>query len=490
MNFLQPIFQLVVSLSLWALGMLWPLSVSLAQMVPDEDLVPTQPTVVLPVEPNEDYTLGGGDTISITFFRVPEFSGEYQIPADGVLTLPLIGRLSLQGLTLGQTQDLLIAKYQTILRRPIITVTLQAPRPLNIWIAGEIYRPGSYTVALIPGVGQRPGTQYPTVTRIIEQAGGIRLTADVRQIEVRRRQLTGEEVVFNVDLWQMLQTGDRRQDITLRDGDSIFIPTAPRVNLEETRLLATTSFARDIAEPRTVTVIGEVSRPGSYAILGSDTGADFNLGGLPTVTRALQVAGGITSEANIRQIQLRRTTQIGAPQIISLDLWKYLNTGDVSLNTILQDGDTIVVPRVAQVDPVLTREIADANFAPETIPVTVVGEVINPGLINIPSNTPLNQAVLTAGGFRTNRAQKETVELIRIEADGRVSQRQVTIDLSDRINEQTNPLLRPNDIILVNQTGIVRFNEAFNNVLDFTTNANRLFNVLDFLGILQYLRLP
>jgi polysaccharide export outer membrane protein len=239
-----------------------------------------------------------------------------------------------------------------------------------------------------------------------------------------------------------------------------------------------------------VTVIGEVSRPGSYAVLGSDTGADFNLGGLPTVTRALQVAGGITSEANIRQIQLRRTTQIGAPQIISLDLWQYLNTGDVSLNTILQDGDTIVVPRVTQVDPVLSREIADANFAPETIPVTVVGEVVNPGAINIPSNTPLNQAVLAAGGFRMNRAQQETVELIRLEADGRVSQRQVTVDLNDRINEQTNPLLRRNDIILVNRTGIVRFNEALNNVLDFTTNANRLFTVLDFLGILQYLRLP
>jgi polysaccharide export outer membrane protein len=66
----------------------------------------------------------------------------------------------------------------------------------------------------------------------------------------------------------------------------------------------------------------------------------------------------------------------------------------------------------------------------------------------------------------------------------------VTVDLNDRINEQTNPLLRRNDIILVNRTGIVRFNEALNNVLDFTTNANRLFTVLDFLGILQYLRLP
>jgi polysaccharide biosynthesis/export protein len=488
-QFPKQIFQSLVSLTLWLLGMVIPGSVAVAQLVPGEDGFPMQQSVG-PIEPNDAYALGGGDTISITFFRIPEFSGQYQIPADGVLTLPLIGQVSVQGLTLGETQNLLLEQYQGILRRPIVTVTLQAPRPLNVWIAGEIYRPGSYTVPLIPGVGQQPGTQYPTVTRAIEQAGGIRLTADTRRIEVRRRQGNNQEVVFNVNLLQMLQTGDRRQDITLRDGDTIFIPTSTSVNLEEARLISTTSFARDITQPRTVTVVGEVIRPGSYAILGADTGADFNLGGLPTVTRALQIAGGITPRANIRQIQLRRTTQVGAPQIISLDLWQYLNTGDVSLNTILQDGDTIVVPHVTDIDPGEAITIAEANFSPETIPVTVVGEVINPGPRNILPNTPLNQAILAAGGFRGNRAEQERVELIRVEPDGRVSQREVTVDLNARINEQTNPLLRSNDIILVNRSGIVRFNDAFNNVLDFTSNANRLFTVLDFLGILQYLRLP
>ena len=488
MNFPRQLFQSTVSLSLWATWILVPASSTLAQILPEEEFAPIQRSGE-PIPAMDSYTLGGGDTINITFFRIPEFSGEYQIPADGILALPLIGPISVEGLTLGETQDILTERYQPILRRPIITISLQAPRPLNIWIAGEVYRPGSYTVSLIPGVGQRPGTQYPTVTRAIEQAGGIQLMADIRRIEVRRRQTRGEEVVFNVDLWQMLQTGDRRQDITLRDGDSIFIPTAFGINLEELRLLSTTSFARDLTEPRTVTVVGEVISPGSYAIFGGDTGEGFSVGGLPTVTRAIQLAGGISPQANIRQIQLRRTTQIGAPQIITIDLWQYLNTGDVSINTILQNGDTIVVPQVSQIDPTEAAEIADANFSPSTIPVTVVGEVINPGARNIPSNTPLNQAILAAGGFRTNRAEQEKVELIRIESDGRVSQRLVSVDLTARINEESNPLLRPNDIILVNPSGVVRFNEAFNNIFEFTTAANRLFTSLGFLGILDYLRL-
>jgi len=47
----------------------------------------------------------------------------------------------------------------------------------------------------------------------------------------------------------------------------------------------------------------------------------------------------------------------------------------------------------------------DASFSPTTIQVSVVGEVKNPGLVNIPPNTPLNQGLLTAGGFNNSRAK-------------------------------------------------------------------------------------
>jgi polysaccharide export outer membrane protein len=82
------------------------------------------------------------------------------------------------------------------------------------------------------------------------------------------------------------------------------------------------------------------------------------------------------------------------------------------------------------------------------------------------------------------------VELVRLNSDGTISQRTLPIDLAAGINEQTNPILRNNDIVVVNQSGIVRFNNNFNNALNFADSTNRLLTVLGFLGILQYLRIP
>lgn len=455
--------------------------------VPANPEIPTPASVELPVSA---YRLGGGDTIRIEILGVDQYSGDYQVPIDGRLNLPLAGSISVQGLTLEEAADAISQAYAKILRRPVISVNLQAPRPLNIWIAGEINRPGSYSVPLIGGVGQRPGTQYPTLTQAIERAGGVKLTADLRRVELRRAQRDGSQRVININLWQMLQTGDRRGDITLLDGDSIFIPTATNVDLGEIRQMANTSFAIPMAQARNVTVVGEVARPGPYTVLGGDTGADFNLGGLPTVTKAIQIAGGIKPLANLREIQLRRPTQDGAAQIISVNLWQLLQTGDINQDPIVQDGDIIVVPTANEVNPAEAAQIARASFAPDTIEVTVVGEVTNPGRIRVPPNSPLNQALSVAGGFRLDRANKDSVELVRLNADGTISQRTLPVDLAAGINEQTNPVLQNNDIVVVKPSGIVRFNNSFNNALNFADSSNRLLTTLGFLGILQYLRLP
>jgi len=61
-------------------------------------------------------------------------------------------------------------------------------------------------------------------------------------------------------------------------------------------------------------------------------------GGLPTVTRAIQLAGGITSVADIRNIR-SMTTKTGAEQTLNIDLWQLLHNGDESRHDCA-DGDT------------------------------------------------------------------------------------------------------------------------------------------------------
>ena len=72
---------------------------------------------------SEVYTLGAGDRIQMDIFNVPEYSGpngQHQIQADGSLSLPLIGSLSVAGMTLEQASNAVKERYGKYLKRPWI----------------------------------------------------------------------------------------------------------------------------------------------------------------------------------------------------------------------------------------------------------------------------------------------------------------------------------------------------------------------------------
>lgn len=442
---------------------------------------PTAPTGAnAPVVAPADYALGGGDRIRINVFEVPEYTGDYQIPPGGELFLPLVGGVSVLGLTQSEAADAIAAKYSRYLKRPLVTVSLLSPRPINVVIAGEVNRPGSYTVGLQGGAGDNPGVQYPTIVGALTLADGVTLSADLRQVQLRRKSGLAPEQTINLDLTELVRTGKLPQDITLRDGDTVFVPTANEPNMAEVRQFATASFAAAPNRPRTVTVVGEVNRPGSYVVVGGSSSAAApsssantqggrgtgtieaggNVGGgLPTVSRAIQLAGGITATADVRNIQIRRPTKAGSEQKINLNFWRLLQ-GDPNQDTIVQEGDTIIIPTSTDINPAEARALADASFSPATIQVSVVGEVKNPGAVSLQPNTPLNQAILTAGGFNDSRARRRSVELVRLNPDGSVTKQKLPIDLAQGINNKNNPILRNNDIVVVGRSGTAKVGDT------------------------------
>jgi polysaccharide export outer membrane protein len=460
-----------------------PLSKSQAQLPTFDQRRSIQPATSL-AQAETAYTLGGGDRILIDILEVPQYSGEYQILPGGSLTLPLIGSVSLQGQTPDQAAQTLSREYARFLKRPLVTVILLNPRPLNISISGEVNRPGSYTLSLTGGVGNTPGVQYPTLSQAIEQAGGVTLMADLRRVQLRRRQGFSSEQVTTVNLWELIQSGNLRQNVALRDGDAIFVPTLTNVDLAEVRQIATSGFAPELEEPRTVAVVGEVHRPGTYVVRGGNTEPTFQgTEGLPTLSHALRLAGGIKPLANVRQIQLRRITKTGSEYIIPVNLWQLLQAGDFQQDTVVQDGDTIIVPRATDLSPEEATELATASFSPDTIQVSVVGEVTEPGLVEVPPNTPLNQGILAAGGFDQKRARKSSVELIRLNPDGTVSKRTIPIDFAQGINEQSNPTLQDNDIIVVGRSNVAQIADTLETPLAPVGRVFDLFRVFQFLGI-------
>lgn len=411
------------------------------------------------------YTLGAGDRLQITVFQLPQYSGEVEVLVDGTVNLNTVGRVSVDGLTLDQASAAISSAYSRILRRPIITLNLLGRRQLRIGVAGEVNRPGSYAIS--------PDTaQFPTLTEVLELAGGITQAADVRQVQIRRADRAGTAELFNVNLWDLLQSGDLNNNITLRDGDQIFIPTTT-VDLAEAPLLADASFAADTREPINIAIVGEVFRPGPYTLTGGTArtgdagvpgGAFTTINTVPTVTRAIQIAGGIKPMADVRRVQVRRLTRSGTEQVFEVNLWALLKEGDLRQDAILQEGDTVVVPEVSELSAAEAAEIATASFSPDSIRVNVVGEVNGPGTIELLPNTPLNQAILAAGGFN-NRARRGTVQLIRLNEDGTVARQEFPVDLAQGIDSANNPALRNNDVVIVSRSGLARVSDTVDTIL-------------------------
>ncbi|PSB39673.1 sugar transporter [filamentous cyanobacterium Phorm 46] len=416
------------------------------------------------------YTLGPGDRIALDIFGVPEFSKEYQVLVDGTLNLPIIRSVSIQGLTLQQAATVITNRYEPFINVPVVTVTLMVARPLNIGVAGEVTRPGSYKINPVRE-GTGGGVKFPTLMEMLQLAKGVTSAGDMRNVQIRRPRRGGPEQVTTVNLQDFLDTGNLRQDVTIRDGDTIFVPTASALNTQEVRQRASANFSADITKPIGVVIVGEVNRPGPYTVFASDVRStnqqtelsfvsiDQQQGavvGLPTITRALKIAGGITTEADIRRVQIRRRIRGGTEQTIMVNLWDLLQKGDATQDILLQEGDSVIIPTAPAVDLAEVSQVATSSFAPNAININIVGEVIRPGALQVRPNTSLHQALLTAGSFNQLRAKKDKVELLRLNPNGTVSRRTINVDFAQGLNPDNNPTLRNGDVILVARSGYTR----------------------------------
>jgi polysaccharide export outer membrane protein len=128
-----------------------------------------------------------------------------------------------------------------------------------------------------------------------------------------------------------------------------------------------------------------------------------------------------------------------------------LTSGDQEQDLLLQDRDTIIIPTAKSLPPQEMATLATASFSPDKIRVSVVGEVDRPGIIELPPNTPLNKAVLAAGGFN-RRADQDKIEFVRLNPDGTLTQKNIPFTLAQGIDENTNPALRNEDVIVVKRS--------------------------------------
>jgi len=218
------------------------------------------------------------------------------------------------------------------------------------------------------------------------------------------------------------------------------------------------------ARPVRVSVSGEVQRPGLYSIgqaggtnqlASSGTGAGstaIQTAGWPTLVDAVQKAGGITAYGDLRRVTIQRPTgSPGSPvRTMQFDFLQVLQTGGPTINPLLYDGDSVLIPKAEQLSEAELLKVASSTFAPDTISVNVVGEVERPGAQAIKANSPLSQALLSAGGL-TRRASAGNVRLLRLEPNGTIRQASVAFNPGAPLGSKENPPLQQGDVIVVSR---------------------------------------
>lgn len=252
----------------------------------------------------------------------------------------------------------------------------------------------------------------------------------------------------------------------------------------------------DLIMPRPVrvTVVGEVQKPGFYSLTqGSSTSSLQATGaaqttvtsaGWPTLVEALQRAGGITSMANLRNIELVR--QVGQPGSSELrfqfDFLATLLGQSQTVNPLLMDGDRIQVAKVDRAIPNETLiKTGRSNLSADVINVTVVGEVMVPGLKQVRSNSSLTEAIMASGDLNQLRADANFIRHLRMQSDGTVTSTRLRFDPAANLSSPNNPSLQNGDVIIVARNGWTSFNERLIQAvapLAPVLNAASLYNIL------------
>ena len=249
----------------------------------------TLSTMALPSSTVTNTRVGAGDVLRVTVFGQPDLSAEVGVNDQGIITLPLIGGLSVNDLTTSQIIAKISAAYldKQYLKHPEISVEVIQLRSQMVSILGEVNQPGRYPI---------PGRL--TVLELLATAGGLTRDADSNITLLRRPTDNNiQDVRIPIQLGDANTADNAPLDVDLSSGDVIYVN-----------------------KKKLFYIHGEVNRPGSYAME-----PDMN------VMRAVSLGGGLTLRASERRMSIYRITDEHASQF------------GVRMTDPVQPGDVIYV---------------------------------------------------------------------------------------------------------------------------------------------------
>jgi protein involved in polysaccharide export with SLBB domain len=254
----------------------------------------------LPVGP--EYVLGPGDGVSVDLWGGVSRRFYRVVDREGRLSLPEVGPLLVAGKSLAEVQESVQKTLRTQFRDVSADVSLSRLRTIRLYVVGDVVRPGAYDIGSLS-----------TPLNALFAAGGPTGRGSLRIL----RHYRGNQLVQDVDVYDLLLHGVKGDIQRLENGDTVMVPPLGSE----------------------ITIEGMVRRPAIYEQKDEKSLAD-----------AIALAGGLLPSATLRHIEVQRTIAHEKQTMLNLDVPQdgAPETVSKSLESFpIQDGDKIRIFPIA-----------------------------------------------------------------------------------------------------------------------------------------------
>lgn len=238
-----------------------------------------------PAAANAQYRLAPGDMIRISVYQSADLTLETRLTEAGTISYPLLGSVALAGLTISEAEKRIADGLRTgnFVKQPQVSVAVQQVRGNQVSVLGQVGKPGRYPLE----------TGNVQLTDMIATAGGVVPGGADQVVVVGTR--NGQPYRAEIDLPSVFGAGRRANDLTLQNGDVIWVERAPMIYM-----------------------YGEVQKPGSLRL---ERGM--------TVMQALAASGGLTQRGTERGLRVHRRDAEGKVRIIEPVMTDKLQPEDI-----------------------------------------------------------------------------------------------------------------------------------------------------------------
>jgi polysaccharide export outer membrane protein len=263
--------------------------------------VPAGSDLFPPPTGGSDYRIGRQDLLEIRVFDLEELDQTARVADDGSISMPLLGRLVVAGLTKTELEQRIAALLEErYVREPQVTVFIKEYESKKVAVTGAVKAPGRYEM-----LGQK------TLLEMISLAGGLDKEVG-NEIVIFRRQADGGVKRIAVELERLVYEADPLLNVAIRPDDIVYIPA-----IEKMRIF----------------VGGAVKNPNLYEVPRAEP---------VTVLKAITLAGGTTDRAAEKRVQILRTDPNGEKVTLVVNL-RAIKRGKIE-DPILQKDDLLLVP--------------------------------------------------------------------------------------------------------------------------------------------------